>query len=109
MNKLHYRGIFDITGELLSATYNPHLFEYEITQIAYRILTPIEDHQTAKIKDLAYSYMGSYYPRGEYKGTCTARLSNDGKLRVSIVGNSQFWDVCKKISNTIIKQSSKES
>ncbi|WP_434221690.1 hypothetical protein ACOKW7_19140 [Limnospira platensis CENA597] len=108
MNKLHYRGIFDITGELLSATYNPHLFEYETTQIAYRILTPIEDHQTSQLKDLAYSYMGSYFPRGGYRGTCTVKLSDEGKLRVSIVGNSQFWDVCKKISKTI-NQSSKDN
>ncbi|BAI92636.1 hypothetical protein [Limnospira platensis] len=108
MNKLHYRGIFDITGELLSATYNPHLFEYEITQIAYRILTPIKEHKTQEILDLAYSYMGCYSPRGDYRGHATARLTNEGSLRVSIVGNPQFWDVCKKISKTI-NQSSKDS
>ena len=102
MNKLHYKGLFSIDGELINTTYNPHLFESETTQIAYRILTPIKEHKTQEILDLAYSYMGCYNPRGDYRGHATARLTNEGSLRVSIVGNPQFWEVCKKISNVII-------
>ncbi|WP_070105222.1 hypothetical protein, partial [Limnospira platensis] len=101
-----YKGIFTITGKLVNATYNPHLFKPETAQIAYRMVTPIKEHHTQKIRDLTKEYTGCYFPRGDYQGSCIARLSN-GMLRVSIVGNSQFWNICNMISNVAINHQRK--
>lgn len=106
MNKCHYKGLFTVpTGDLIAAIYNPHLFTQEAAQIAYRLLTPIPEHKSREIENIAYSYMGAVVPKGEYVGRISLKLTVEGNIRASIVGNSQFWNVCELIKKNLTSTS----
>lgn len=106
MNKFHYKGLFTVsTGDNIASIYNPHLFTKEVAQIAYRLLTPIPEHKNHKIGSIAYSYMGATVPRGEYLGRITLKLTVEGAIKASIIGNSQFWNVCESIKKELTSNS----